>query len=135
MKKHVERYKNFKNLKEDFSTQYKELELMKTSINRSQKVLDKANKEIAKYDLESKKINDNINKINDEKDSLRMKLDELRRTKRAIINDNIRLENADLVLRFVNEYIKEIESIVSEDIFNNADINSLLKEINSIDLV
>ena len=134
MKKHVERYKNFKNLKEDFSTQHKELELMRTSINRSQKVLDKANKEIAKYDLESKKINDNINKINDEKDSLRMKLDELRRTKRAIINDNINLENADLVLRFVNEYIKEIESIVSEDIFNNADINSLLKEINSIDL-
>ena len=40
---------------------------MRTSINRSQKVLDKANKEIAKYDLESKKINDNINKINDEK--------------------------------------------------------------------
>lgn len=134
MKKHVERYKNFKNLKEDFSTQYKELELMRTSINRSQKVLDKANKEIAKYDLESKKINDNINKINDEKDSLRMRLDELRRTKRAIINDNIRLENADLVLRFVNEYIKEIESIVTEDIFNNADINNLLKEINSIDL-
>ena len=63
-----------------------------------------------------------------------MRLDELRRTKRAIINDNINLENADLVLRFVNEYIKEIESIVSEDIFNNADINSLLKEINSIDL-
>src|SRR5690554_3287893 len=134
MKKHVERYKNFKNLKEDFSTQHKELELMRTSIYRSQKVLDKANKEIAKYDLESKKINDNINKINDEKDSLRMRLDELRRTKRAIINDNINLENADLVLRFVNEYIKEIESIVSEDIFNNADINSLLKEINSIDL-
>src|SRR5690554_1385061 len=105
MKKHVERYKNFKNLKEDFSTQYKELELMRTNINRSQKVLDNANKEIAKYDLESKKLNDNINKV-----------------------------NADLVLRFVNEYIKEIESIVSEDIFNNADINSLLKEINSIDL-
>ena len=84
MKKAVDRYRNFRRNKEEFSETYDKLKLLRAKIEKSQKVLDKANKEIASLESKAKELNSQISTLADSRDDIRIELDVLRR-KNAIL--------------------------------------------------
>ena len=132
MKKSVERYRNFKKNKEEFSETFDKLKLLKSKIERKQKVLDEANKKIREYDAQAKRINEEISALKDREDDVRIELDILRRTKRHIENDNLRPDE-DIKQQVIIDYRKALENILSKDIYNGElELGQLVKNIEFI---
>lgn len=98
MEKAVERYKNFKQNKENFSDSFNKLKLLKSKIYKSQSILDEANKQIADFSKSAKRINTEISKLEDIRDDITVQLDIFRRTKRHIDNNSLRLDDVDIDL-------------------------------------
>lgn len=132
MKKSVERYRNFKKNKEEFSETFDKLKLLKSKIERKQKVLDEANKKIREYDAQAKRINEEISALKDREDDVRIELDILRRTKRHIESDNLRPDE-DIKQQVIIDYRKALENILSKDIYNvELELGQLVKNIEFI---
>ncbi|MCM1557415.1 MAG: AAA domain-containing protein [Anaeroplasma bactoclasticum] len=133
MKKAVDRYRNFRRNKEEFAETYDKLKLLKSKIEKSQKVLDAANKKIATLDSQAKNLNSQISSLSDSRDDIRIELDILRRTKRHIENDNLRLDddvNKQLILRLR----KDLNTLFEKGVYADIDLGLLVKQINSIKL-
>lgn len=131
MKKAVDRYRNFRKNKEEFSETYDKLKLSKSKIEKSQKVLDAANREIAELEAKAKGLNSQISSLADSRDDIRIELDVLRRTKRHIENDNLRPDedvNTQLVIRLIDD----LNSLFNKETFVDIDLGLLVKNINSI---
>lgn len=131
MKKAVDRYRNFRRNKEEFSETYDKLKLLKSKIEKSQKVLDDANKEITGLELKAKELNSQISTLSDSRDDIRIELDVLRRTKRHIENDNLRPDedvSTQLIIRLRND----LASLFDKNTFVDIDLGLLVKNINQI---
>lgn len=131
MKKAVDRYRNFKRNKEEFSETYDKLKLLKSKIEKSQKVLDVANREITEFESKAKGLNSQISTLSDSRDNIRIELDVLRRTKRHIENDNLRPDedvNRQLIIRLR----EDLESLFEKGTFADLDLGLLVKNINQI---
>lgn len=129
MRKSIERYKNFKKNKEEFSEIFDKLKLLKSKIEKKQKVLDLANEKIKEYDNQAKRINKEISILKEKEDDIRIELDILRRTKRHIENDNLRLEE-DIKQQVMIDYRKAIENLFSKDVYNiELELGQLVKNI------
>ena len=131
MKKAVNRYKNFEKNKIEFAENFDKLKLAKAKIEKSQKVLDKANEEIKKFEDNAKDINSKISALNDKKDLVRIDIDILRRTKRHIENDNLRPDE-DVKVDLIVDVRKKLEPLFEKDVYIDDDLGQLLKNINSI---
>ena len=131
MKKAVERYRNFRQNKEEFAEKYEKLKLLKAKLEKSQNVLDKVNKEIALFEVEAKTINNKISALNDKRDDARIALDNLRRTKRHIENDNLRPDE-DVDTKMVLEYRENLTLIFNDSAFVKEDIGVLVKGLLSL---
>lgn len=131
MKKAVERYRNFRQNKEEFAEKYEKLKLLKAKLEKSQNVLDKVNKEIALFEVEAKTINNKISALNDKRDDARIALDNLRRTKRHIENDNLRPDE-DVDTKMVLEYRENLTPIFNDSAFVKEDIGVLVKGLLSL---
>ncbi len=131
MKKSVERYKNFEKNKIEFAETYDRLKLLKSKIDKSQSVLEKANDEIGALENKAKGFNSKIVEFNGKKDSVRIDLDILIRTKRHIENDNLRPDEGtkiDIIL----EYRKVLEPLFDKTVYCDIDLGELVNNINTI---
>lgn len=134
MKKAVDRYKNFRKNKEEFSDEFDKLKLLKAKTEKSQKVLDAANKEIEKYEKDAKELNSKISSLEDKRDDIRIELDVLRRTKRHVEHDNLRPDE-DVNTKLILAYREELESILNDNIYAKLDdLGFLVQNINRIKL-
>lgn len=134
MKKAVDRYKNFRKNKEEFSDEFDKLKLLKAKIEKSQKVLDAANKEIEKFEKKAKELNSKISSLEDKRDDIRIELDVLRRTKRHVEHDNLRPDE-DVNTKLILAYREELESILNDNIYAKLDdLGFLVQNINRIKL-
>ncbi len=131
MKKAVNRYKNFEKNKIEFAENFDKLKLAKIKIEKSQKILDKANEEIKKYEDNAKDINSKISLLNEKKDLVRIDIDILRRTKRHIENDNLRPDE-DVKIDLIVDVRKKLEPLFEKNVYIDCDLGQLLKNINSI---
>lgn len=131
MKKAVDRYRNFEKNKEEFAETYDKLKLLKTRIEKSQSILDKANEQIKAFEDKAKEINSKISGLNDKKDIVRIDLDILRRTKRHIENDNLRPDE-DVKADLIVGYRKELEPLFDQEVYTNIDLGQLVKNVNGI---
>ena len=131
MKKAVDRYRNFRRNKEEFSETYDKLKLLKSKIEKSQKVLDEANKEIAGLESKAKELNSQISTLADSRDDIRIELDVLRRTKRHIENDNLRPDE-DVSTQLIIRLRDDLASLFDENTFVDIDLGLLVKNINQI---
>ena len=131
MTKAVDRYKNFRRNKEEFSENYQKLQLLRSKVLKSQKVLDNANEKIAKLEAEAKKFNSNISILNDKKDDIRIGLDILRRTKRHIDNNNLR-PGEDVDTQLIIKLREEIQSLFDDVIYADLDLGLLVKNVSDI---
>lgn len=131
MKKQVNRYKNFEKNKLEFAENFDKLKLAKSKIERSQKVLDKANEDIKKFEKKAKDISSQISVLNDKKDLVRIDIDIFRRTKRHIENDNLRPDE-DVKVELIVELRKKLESIFEKEVYADCELGQLLKNINLI---
>ncbi|MCQ2087074.1 MAG: AAA domain-containing protein [Bacilli bacterium] len=131
MKKAVDRYRNFRRNKEEFSETYDKLKLLKSKIEKSQKVLDDANKEITGLELKAKELNSQISTLSDSRDDIRIELDVLRRTKRHIENDNLRPDE-DVSTQFIIRLRDDLGSLFDKNTFVDIDLGLLVKNINQI---
>lgn len=131
MKKAVDRYRNFKRNKEEFLETYDKLKLLKSKIEKSQKVLDAANKEIAEYESKAKELNSQISTLSDSRDDIRIELDVLRRTKRHIENDNLRPDE-DVKTQLIIRLRDDLDSLFEKGSFADLDLGALVKNINQI---
>lgn len=131
MKKAVDRYRNFRRNKEEFSETYDKLKLLKSKIEKSQKVLDDANKEITGLELKAKELNFQISTLSDSRDDIRIELDVLRRTKRHIENDNLRPDE-DVSTQLIIRLRDDLASLFDKNTFVDIDLGLLVKNINQI---
>ena len=132
MRKAIDRYKNFRKNKEEFSDEFAKLKLLKSKVDKSQKVLEDANKEINHLEIQSKKLNSEISSLGDKLDEFKIDLDIYRRTKRHIDNDNLRPEE-DVKREIILSYRQKIQSLfVPEQFAKNVDLGDLVKNINNI---
>lgn len=131
MKKAVDRYRNFRRNKEEFSETYDKLKLLKSKIEKSQKVLDEANKEIAGLESKAKELNSQISALVDSRDDIRIELDVLRRTKRHIENDNLRPDE-DVSTQLIIRLRDDLASLFDKNTFVDIDLGLLVKNINQI---
>lgn len=131
MKKAVDRYRNFRRNKEEFSETYDKLKLLKSKIEKSQKILDDANKEIAGLELKAKELNSQISTLSDSRDDIRIELDVLRRTKRHIENDNLRPDE-DVSTQLIIRLRDDLASLFDKNTFVDIDLGLLVKNINQI---
>lgn len=131
MKKAVDRYRNFRRNKEEFSETYDKLKLLKSKIEKSQKVLDDANKEITGLELKAKELNSQISTLSDSRDDIRIELDVLRRTKRHIENDNLRPDE-DVSTQLIIRLRDDLASLFDKNTFVDIDLGLLVKNINQI---
>lgn len=131
MKKAVDRYRNFRRNKEEFSETYDKLKLLKSKIEKSQKVLDEANKEIAGLESKAKELNSQISTLADSRDDIRIELDVLRRTKRHIENDNLRPDE-DVSTQLIIRLRDDLDSLFDKNTFVDIDLGLLVKNINQI---
>lgn len=131
MKKAVDRYRNFRRNKEEFSETYDKLKLLKSKIEKSQKVLDEANKEIAGLESKAKELNSQISTLVDSRDDIRIELDVLRRTKRHIENDNLRPDE-DVSTQLIIRLRDDLASLFDKNTFVDIDLGLLVKNINQI---
>ncbi len=128
MKKAVNRYKNFEKNKIEFAENFDKLKLAKAKIEKSQKVLDKANEEIKKFEDNAKDINSKISVLNDKKDLVRIDIDILRRTKRHIENDNLRPDE-DVKVDLIVDVRKKLEPLFEKDVYIDDDLGQLFNDI------
>lgn len=133
MKKAVNRYKNFKQNKEEFSETFDKLKLLKSKIDKSQAVLEKANADIAELEGKAKVINSTISKLSDEKDDFKIELDLLRRTKRHIENSNLRLDD-DVDKELIINLRNDLKTLFDNNSFKDSDLGVLVKNICDIKL-
>lgn len=131
MKKAADRYRNFRRNKEEFSETYDKLKLLKSKIEKSQKVLDDANKEITGLELKAKELNSQISTLSDSRDDIRIELDVLRRTKRHIENDNLRPDE-DVSTQLIIRLRDDLASLFDKNTFVDIDLGLLVKNINQI---
>jgi len=131
MKKAVKRYKNFKKNKEEFRETFDKLNLLKSKIEKSQKILDLANNEIADLDGKAKGINLNISSLIDKKNDIISELDILKRTRRHIDKDNLSLDD-DIKTKMILDYLNEITPLFDENKFTLGNPEKLLKILYSI---
>lgn len=131
MKKAVDRYRNFRRNKEEFSETYDKLKLLKSKIEKSQKVLDDANKKITGLELKAKELNSQISTLSDSRDDIRIELDVLRRTKRHIENDNLRPDE-DVSTQLIIRLRDDLASLFDKNTFVDIDLGLLVKNINQI---
>lgn len=131
MRKSVDRYRNFEKNKIEFSETYDKLKLLKSRVEKSQAVLDKANAEIKELEIKSKGISSKISALNDRKDSVHMDLDVLRRTKRHIENDSLRPDE-DVKTDIIIEYRKVLEPLFDKSVYASLDLGQLVRNINGI---
>lgn len=131
MKKQVNRYKNFEKNKLEFAENFDKLKLAKSKIERSQKVLDKANEDIKKFEEKAKDITSQISVLNDKKDLVRIDIDIFRRTKRHIENDNLRPDE-DVKADLIVDLRKKLEPLFEKEVYADCELGQLLKNINSI---
>ena len=131
MKKQVNRYKNFEKNKLEFAENFDKLKLAKAKIEKSQKVLAKANEDIKKFEEKAKDISSKISELNDKKDLVRIDIDILRRTKRHIENDNLRPDE-DVKADLVVDLRKKLEPLFEKEVYADCELGQLLKNINGI---
>lgn len=131
MKKQVNRYKNFEKNKLEFAENFDKLKLAKSKIERSQKVLDKANEDIKKFEEKAKDITSQISVLNDKKDLVRIDIDIFRRTKRHIENDNLRPDE-DVKADLIVDLRKKLEPLFEKEVYADCELGQLLKNINGI---
>lgn len=131
MKKQVNRYKNFEKNKLEFAENFDKLKLAKSKIERSQKVLDKANEDIKKFEEKAKDITSQISMLNDKKDLVRIDIDIFRRTKRHIENDNLRPDE-DVKADLIVDLRKKLEPLFEKEVYADCELGQLLKNINGI---
>lgn len=133
MTKAVDRYKNFRRNKEEFSDNYQKLLLLRSKILKSQKVLDYANYEIGRLEGEAKKFNSNISALSDKKDDIRIELDVLRRTKRHIDGNNLSLDE-DVDKQLISKLYEDIKPLFEDGIYATLDLGCLVKNVSGIKL-
>ena len=131
MRRAVNRYKNFEKNKIEFSENFDKLKLMKAKIEKTQKVLDKANEEIKKFENNAKDINSQISALYDERDYVRIDIDIFRRTIRHIEKDNLRPDD-DVKRDLIIDLRKNLETLFEKNVYVVDDLDKLLKNINSI---
>lgn len=131
MTRAVERYRNFRKNKEEFSETFEKLKLLKSKIEKSQKVLDAANKEIAELESKAKELNSQISGLSNSRDDVRIELDILRRTKRHIENDNLRPDE-DVNTQLIIKLRDDLSSLFESGTYVDIDLGLLVKNINSI---
>ena len=131
MKKQVNRYKNFEKNKLEFAENFDKLKLAKSKIEKSQKILDKADEDIKKFEEKAKDISSQISVLNDKKDLVRIDIDILRRTKRHIENDNLRPDE-DVKASLVVDLRKKLEPLFEKEVYADCELGQLLKNINGI---
>lgn len=131
MKKQVNRYKNFEKNKLEFAENFDKLKLAKAKIEKSQKILDKANEDINKLEEKSKNISSQISILNDKKDLVRIDIDILRRTKRHIENDNLKPDE-DVKSDLIVDLRKNLEPLFEKEIYADCELSELIKNINNI---
>lgn len=132
MQKAVDRYKNFKRNKEEFSETFEALKLLKAKVDKKQKVLDEANKKIKLLEENAIKINKEISNFDAKKDDIIIEIDILKRIKRHIENDNLKLDDDDIKRKVILDYRKEYDLIFDPNEFALDDLGTLLKNINAI---
>ena len=131
MKKAVDRYRNFRRNKEEFSETYDKLKLLKSKIEKSQKVLDEANKEIAGLESKAKKLNSQISALAYSRDDIRIERDVLIRTKRHIENDNLRPDE-DVNIQLIIRLHDDLASLFDKNTFADIDLALWVQNINQI---
>ena len=131
MKKAIERYRNFRRNKEEFSETYDKLKLLKSKIEKSQKVLDEANKEIAGLESKAKKLNSQISALAYSRDDIRIERDVLIRTKRHIENDNLRPDE-DVNIQLIIRLHDDLASLFDKNTFADIDLALWVQNINQI---
>ncbi len=131
MKKAVDRYRNFRKNKNEFSETYDKLKLLKSKIEKSQKVFDDANKEIAELESKAKGLNSQISILSDSRDDIRIQLDVLRRTKRHIENDDLRPDE-DVSTQLIIRLRDDLAPLFDKNTFVDIELGSLVKNINQI---
>ena len=133
MIKAVNRYKNFKQNKEEFSENYQKLQLLKTQISKDENVLIGANRLIESLESQSKEFNSNISNLNDKRDDIRIKLDVLNRTIRHIDKNSLRPDE-DVDVELIIKLREDLQSLFSDNIYKETDLGNLIKNICDIKL-
>jgi hypothetical protein len=133
MIKAVNRYKNFKQNKEEFSEKYQKLQLLKNKISKDENVLIGANRLIESLESQSKEFNSNISNLNDKRDDIRIKLDVLNRTIRHIDKNSLRPDE-DVEVELIIKLREELQKLFKDDIYDNIDLGILVKNIVEIKL-
>lgn len=113
LKKAIERYKNFKKNKEEFDERFNKLNLLRAKIEKNQSILDEANKEISLLDEQAKKLKQNNQNLQDDIETARIKLDNLKRTKRHIEKNSLRLDE-DIDQTIILSLSKKLEELFKD---------------------
>ena len=133
MIKAVNRYKNFKQNKEEFSENYQKLQLLKNQISKDENVLIGANRLIESLESQSKEFNSKISILNDRRDDIRLYLDILNRTNRHIDKNDLRLDE-DVNEQLILKLHEGLQSLFSDNFYKETDLGNLVKNICDIKL-
>lgn len=128
MHKSVERYKNFKKNKEEFSETYSRLLLLKSKVEKFQMIVDAANQEIRNLDNNAKRINAQKSSLEDKKDDIKMEISVLIRTIRHIESDNLNLEDG-IDAQVISDYYNELKQLFEEGSFAKLNLGNLTRNI------
>ena len=114
LKKAIERYRNFKKNKEEFDERFNKLNLLRAKIEKNQSILDEANKEISILDEQAKMLKQNNQSLQDDIDAARINLDNLKRTKRHIEKNSLRLDE-DIDQIIIVNLVKKLEELFKDE--------------------
>lgn len=130
LNKIIRRYQNFKNNISSFDENFKKLKLLKSKIDKSKNILTEANNEISILEEQSKGYKIKRQQILDNIDNVRIYLDNLKRTKRHIEKNRLRLDediDKEIILNIVE---KLNELFIDKNIYNEIkDFGDLLNNI------
>lgn len=131
MKKSIARYENFSRNKQEFSESFASLKLLKAKIDKGQAAYEKAKKDIEALGVKAKRLNSEKSKERDAQDELKGYLDTLRRTRRHIEKNSLKLDK-DIDQRILSEYISALKSRMDVRSFASMDLGAVLSAIEPI---
>lgn len=135
MKKSIKRYENFRQNKEEFSENYKEIQILREKDLKLQESLKKVNKEISKIDEELKKINSKISDLREKENDINTEKDKFESIIRYIGNNNFNFDDIDSQLNA--SIFKDFQELLVDkknSKFNTKNLFDLVKKICTIQL-
>lgn len=131
MNKSINRYRNFKKYKEEFSETYGKLKIIKSKIEKSKSVLEKAFFEIKTLENQTKYIKPKKSDLNEKIDKTMLEIDILKRTRHHIEKDNFHT-NDGVDTYLISELRKCLEPLFDKSVYRDIELDQLVQNIDDI---